>query len=181
MLLLAVATLGALDRARLSALHTVWRCCALLDDNAGAPPTAAAGASSHRDVAFWQEGADGVAGGVEFGFMSTTHQRAEASEYAQGHAATLLEMEQGLVDRGADLSWLSQYPHEKEVLFPPLTGLQALGSHVDGKLLGVPTPAQLAPHSPAHSTAHSPTHSTAHPLPRRCRHPQCCICAFQSI
>ena len=26
-----------------------------------------------------------------------------------------------MIDRGADLSWLSQYPHEREVLLPPLT------------------------------------------------------------
>ena len=28
----------------------------------------------------------------------------------------------GVVNRGADLSWLSQYPGEMEVLFPPMTG-----------------------------------------------------------
>jgi hypothetical protein len=39
------------------------------------------------------------------------------------------------VDRGADLSWLSQYPHEKEVLLPPLTGIEALGSDVEGNML----------------------------------------------
>ena len=34
-------------------------------------------------------------------------------------------MQMGMVDRGADLSWLSQYPHEREVLLPPLTGIEA--------------------------------------------------------
>ena len=34
-------------------------------------------------------------------------------------------------------SHLSQYPHEKEVLLPPLTGLEALGSDVDGEMLVV--------------------------------------------
>ena len=29
----------------------------------------------------------------------------------------------------------SQYPHEKEVLLPPLTGLEAIGNSVAGKLL----------------------------------------------
>ena len=29
----------------------------------------------------------------------------------------------GMIDRGADFSWLSQYPHEKEILFAPLTGI----------------------------------------------------------
>ena len=30
----------------------------------------------------------------------------------------------GMIDRGADISWASQYPHEKEVLFAPLMGLE---------------------------------------------------------
>ena len=41
----------------------------------------------------------------------------------------------GMVDRGADISWLSQYPHEKEILFAPLTGLEVQGSRVDGSVL----------------------------------------------
>ena len=41
----------------------------------------------------------------------------------------------GMVDRGADISWLSQYEHEKEVLFPPLTGFQVLGMRVEGSTL----------------------------------------------
>ena len=45
----------------------------------------------------------------------------------------------GMVDRGADLTWLSQYPHEQEVLFPPLTGLEALSTEVDGNSLLVIT------------------------------------------
>ena len=41
----------------------------------------------------------------------------------------------GMVDRGADLTWLSQYPHEREVLLPPLTGIEALTSDVEGSML----------------------------------------------
>jgi hypothetical protein len=55
--------------------------------------------------------------------------------YAQGSASTIFEMQMGMVDRGADLSWLSQYPHEKEVLLPPLTGIEALTSDVEGSIL----------------------------------------------
>ena len=40
----------------------------------------------------------------------------------------IFEIQMGMVDRGADLSWLSQYPHEKEICFPPLTGLEVCQS-----------------------------------------------------
>ena len=39
------------------------------------------------------------------------------------------------VDRGADLSWLSQYPHEREILFAPLTGLEVQSTRVEGTVL----------------------------------------------
>ena len=57
--------------------------------------------------------------------------RSVATTYAGTLSATIFEMETGLVDRGADLSWLSQYPYERECCFPPLTGLQVLGTHVE--------------------------------------------------
>jgi hypothetical protein len=40
-----------------------------------------------------------------------------------------------MVDRGADLTWLSQYPHEREVLLPPLTGIEALDTSVAAGML----------------------------------------------
>eukprot|EP01050_Picozoa_sp_SAG11_P015478 SAG11_NODE_2012_length_3924_cov_1.906667_1_plen_272_part_00 len=42
-----------------------------------------------------------------------------------------------MVNRGAYLGWLSQCPHEKEILIPPLTGLEVLsqGRLADGTLL----------------------------------------------
>ena len=43
----------------------------------------------------------------------------------------------GLVDRGADFAWLSQYPHECEILFPPLVGLEVLKTNVQGDTLEV--------------------------------------------
>ena len=41
---------------------------------------------------------------------------------AGGGAGVVFEIQQGMIDRGADLSFISQYPHEKEILFAPLTG-----------------------------------------------------------
>ena len=82
--------------------------------------------------------ADNVRGGVEFGFTSCSLERDEALQYARsassdGAAVTtpiLMEMEMGMIDRGADLTWLSQYPEEKEILFPPLVLLQPWTSYM---------------------------------------------------
>lgn len=40
-----------------------------------------------------------------------------------------------MVDKGADLSWLSQYPHEAEICFPPLTGLELRNTRIAGSIL----------------------------------------------
>ena len=58
----------------------------------------------------------GVRGGVEFGFLSATTDRAVAMQYASGRGSGIVyEITQGMGDRGAELTWLSQYPHEAEV------------------------------------------------------------------
>jgi hypothetical protein len=80
------------------------------------------------------KGVDNACGGIEYGFSSASTEFEEARRYATKDNTTtpvLLEIEQGLIDRGADLKWLSQYPHEAEVLFPPLTGLEFLNFRVD--------------------------------------------------
>ena len=43
----------------------------------------------------------------------------------------------GMVDRGAELEWLSQYSHEKEILFAPLTGIEVTDTRVEGSVLVV--------------------------------------------
>lgn len=65
--------------------------------------------------AFWKGDAAGIRGGIEFGFQSTTRERAQAVHYAKGggfatkgEAMTIMEMQMGMIDRGADLTWLSQ-------------------------------------------------------------------------
>ena len=91
---------------------------------------------------FWTANAVGVMGGIEPAFMSTTTSRDVAMSYAAtgggatgGGAGFLLEIRQGMVDRGADLSALSQYPHEKEILFNPLVGLEVHSTRVEGAVM----------------------------------------------
>lgn len=56
---------------------------------------------------------------------------------APGRPALLFEMQMGMVDRGCELDWISQYPHEKEVLFNPLTGLEVMSKRFEGMVLVV--------------------------------------------
>ena len=89
---------------------------------------------------FWEKNEHGIRGGVEAGFMSTTQERAVAVGYASGkmqQSSIVIEIEQGMTSRGADISWLSQYPHEKEILFGPLTGLETMSTRAEGASLVV--------------------------------------------
>ena len=56
-----------------------------------------------------------VRGGIEGAFLSTTLDRQVAFDYAgtPGKTGMIFEIQQGMVSRGSDLTWLSQYPHEK--------------------------------------------------------------------
>ena len=61
----------------------------------------------------------------------------EAGQAGSDIGGFVFEIQQGLIDRGCDLSWLSQYPFESEILFAPLTGIEVLGTRVDGSVLVV--------------------------------------------
>ena len=88
--------------------------------------------------AFWQANSHGVRGGIEGAFMSTTTDRRVAMQYAaSGGKGIVFEIQQGMIDRGADVSWASQYPHEAEILFAPLTGLEVRSTRVHGSVLVV--------------------------------------------
>ena len=89
--------------------------------------------------AFHEANQYGVRGGVEPAFMSTTCDRDVALAYARsrGRASVIFEIQQGMVDRGADMRSFSQYPFEEEIVFSPLTSLEVLGTHIEGRVLVV--------------------------------------------
>jgi hypothetical protein len=89
---------------------------------------------------FFEPSEFGTRGGTEFGFMSTTTDPQVAAVYATPQAvggnpdrgksvtaSVVFEISQGAIDRGAEIAWLSQFPKENEVLFPPLTYLEVMG------------------------------------------------------
>ena len=72
--------------------------------------------------------------------MSTTLESKVAMGYAAGDGSRMgivIEVQQGMVNRGADISWISQYPHEAEILFGPLTGIEARRTRIDGNVVVV--------------------------------------------
>ena len=60
--------------------------------------------------------------------MSTTTSPEVALDYAGGGGAqgTIFAIDFDMASRGADIQWLSQYPHEVELLFPPCTCLSTV-------------------------------------------------------
>jgi hypothetical protein len=101
---------------------------------------------------FLQENKYKVRGGIELGFMSTTDSRDVAMGYATGQnnrggIGYIFEMQEGLVSRGADVKWVSQYPDENEKLFPPLCALNVVKSRVEGSIIVVTLSVTLNQHS----------------------------------
>jgi hypothetical protein len=80
----------------------------------------------------------GFRGGVDSGFQSWTKGKVVSFQYASsGGAGMLYEVSAGLIDRGADFAWLSQYPHEQEVTYAPLTAVEILSTRVEAAVLVV--------------------------------------------
>ena len=73
---------------------------------------------------FLEEDRFGVRGGVELGMMSTTQDQRVATQYAGTKMPTVFKIGVGAVDRGAPIKFLSQYPGENEILFPPRSYLE---------------------------------------------------------
>ena len=93
------------------------------------------------DDFFRKDAKTNIAGGVEYGFSSTTRERKIAVHYAKVEkgetASTVLEAQMGMIDRGADISFLSQFPGEQEILYGPLMGMEVRRTRVHGSTLVV--------------------------------------------
>eukprot|EP00961_Rhodomonas_salina_P294972 3935013-Rhodomonas_salina.2 len=77
---------------------------------------------------FLRGNAQGVRGGVEMAFLSTTSDLSVAMHYAAGGAMPVVfAIEVGAVDKGAALGFLSQYPDEDEILMPPRSFMEVVG------------------------------------------------------
>jgi hypothetical protein len=84
---------------------------------------------------FFAKDSQGFAGGVEAAFMSTTTSKGVALHYSktgdkplsEQHLRVLFVFPVGERSLGADVSWLSQFPNEAEILYPPATHLQIVG------------------------------------------------------
>jgi len=77
-------------------------------------------------------------GGTELAPMSATSELAVAVQYSVSDHPLLIRIRtRSSMERGADISWLSTFPHEKEWLFPPLTYLQPVGEEDVVELGGV--------------------------------------------
>ena len=97
---------------------------------------------------FWDSDKHGIRGGVELGFMSTSRSMHAAMDYAKMSGVKLIfEIKQGMVARGADVSWLSMYPKEDEVLFAPLTACEVVKTRIEGSILVVELSPGAAPAS----------------------------------
>ena len=74
------------------------------------------------DAAFFRRG------GTELAPMSTTADAGVAVAYAASARALVFKVRStSFMDRGADISWCSAFPAEKEYLYPPLTYLKPTG------------------------------------------------------
>ena len=105
-------------------------------------------------ASFWMPNEANVRGGVEWGFLSCTADYEVALAYAasRGGAGIVLELQQGMVDRGAELTWLSQYPYERECLLPPLTSIEVQSTRVDRGTLVVSCRPSVTRHEPIEQT-----------------------------
>ena len=81
--------------------------------------------------AFFTPDEQGFCGVVEPAFLSMSDDEATALRYsglADGKKATIFELQLGKASLGAEVEWLSQFPHERERILPPWTHLEVVGT-----------------------------------------------------
>ena len=118
-------------------------------------------------VDFWQPDATGIVCAVDMAFMSTSRNKQTPIEY-MGEGENVLwalrpsrESDTGF-HCGADISMLSQFAHEQEVLYPPATMLEVVPGVVwFGDEAGAPAAADAAAAPPAAPPAAAPATSVA--------------------
>ena len=67
-------------------------------------------------------------GGTELACMSTTTNLAVALRYSASKSSLVLKLRtESFMDRGASINFLSAFPEEAEVLYPPLSYLRPTG------------------------------------------------------
>jgi hypothetical protein len=70
-----------------------------------------------------------IEGGTELGCMSTSTSMKIVAGYAKSKQPLVFRVvSDSFMSCGADVSWLSVYPAEKEILYPPLTYLEYVGT-----------------------------------------------------
>jgi len=67
-------------------------------------------------------------GGTEVAPMSTTEDKQVALKYSSSERPLLFKFKAKGLSMGVDISYLSVYPKEREVLYPPLTYLMPSGN-----------------------------------------------------
>jgi len=98
-------------------------------------PPAAGSAVGQHTAFFWRGVRDKTVskefmeqGGSDLGCMSTSVSKDVAASFAKSDCPLIFRLvTNDFMQRGADVSFLSVYPHEKEALYPPLTRLKPLG------------------------------------------------------
>ena len=118
-------------------------------------------------VDFWQPDATGIVCAVDMAFMSTSRNKQTPIEY-MGEGENVLwalrpsrESDTGF-HCGADISMLSQFAHEQEVLYPPATMLEVVPGVVwFGDEAGAPAATDAAAAPPAAPPAAAPATSVA--------------------
>ena len=98
---------------------------------------------------FWKADRNGAKGGVERALLSTTSSWEVAVQYVgDGALPIIFAIECGAVDKGACLSWLSQFPDEIEYLLPPRSYLEVVGPakqvHIGGSKAVLQVPLRVS-------------------------------------